>query len=82
MKYKTVSGTAHLVADSLSDLETRVGWIADKINKETEGGWQFVGMYPVSATVDHKLASGFSNKLFGGSEDGDYKVNVMVFCKE
>ena len=40
MKYKTVSGTAHLVADSLSDLETRVGWIADKINKEAEGGWQ------------------------------------------
>ena len=81
MKYKTVSGPAHLVADSRDDLEMRVTRIANTINKEAEDGWQFVGMYPLSATIDHKLSSGFGNKLFGGSDDGDYKVNVMVFSK-
>lgn len=83
MRYKTIPGIAHISASSMDELENRVRFIADAINKEANDGWEFVGMYPVSGTIDHKLSSNLTQRLLGGGyADGDYKVNVLVFKKD
>lgn len=82
MQYKTVAGTAHFTVADKKELDDRVAAIADTINRELTGGWEFVGMYPVSATIDHKMSSSFMQRhLGGGYEDGNYTVNMMVFRK-
>ena len=82
MQYKTVPATAHITASSVEELESRVRYVADKINEEAKNGWEFVGMYPVSGTVNHKLSSNLSQRfLNSGYDDGNYTMNMMVFRK-
>ena len=82
MQYKTVAGTAHFTVANKNELDDRVASIAETINREITGGWEFVGMYPISATIDHKMSSSFLKRhLDLDLQDGEYTVNMMVFRK-
>ena len=83
MQYKTVMGSAKFLASSKSELEYSVGRLANIINKEASEGWELFGMYPMSAVIDHTLASDLKSRALGRltGEDGDYTINVMVFRK-
>ncbi len=82
MQYKTVAGTAHFTVANKQELDDTVASIADTINREITGGWEFVGMWPVSATIDHKMSKGFMARHFDSEmADGEYTVNMMVFRK-
>lgn len=83
MQYKTVMGMANFLASSRNDLEYSVSCLADTINREAKDGWEFHGMYPMSALVDHTLALDLKSRALGrlAGEDGEYTVNVMVFKK-
>jgi len=83
MQYKTVMGTAEFVCPSREDLKYSISSMANMINKEANDGWEFHGMYPLSARIDHTLATDLKSRALGrfAGEDGDYTVNVLVFKK-
>ena len=57
--------------------------LADQINRECVGGWEFYSLYPVQV---EKKAKGLGNRLanFAGLDmaDGLYNANMLVFKKD
>ena len=83
MQYKCVRGTIHLTVANSKDIDDAVASVAELINRETVGGWEYDSMFPLEITKSAK-AGGIRSRLsgiFDSMEDGDYTVNVYVFRK-
>lgn len=83
MQYKCVRGTIQLNVANSNEIDDAVASIAELINRETVGGWEYDSMFPLSVT---KVAAsgGIRGRLAGLVDtmaDGDYTINVYVFKK-
>ena len=75
--YKCVPGPGVLTIKKLKELDNAVALYGDIISRETVGGWDLDGIYPIQIT---KKAGLFSSMV--GLSDDNYELNMLVFKKE
>lgn len=84
MQYKCVRGTIHFSVTNSNEIDDMVASIADLINRETVGGWEYDSMFPLTITKNHANAKGLKARFDGWADtmsDGEYTINVYVFRK-
>ncbi len=76
-QYKCVAGPGVLTIKKLKELDGAVALYGDIITRETIGGWELEGIYPIQIT---KKAGLFGS--IAGLSDDNYELNMLVFKKE
>ncbi len=77
-QYKCVAGPGVLSVKKLAQLQDAVASYGEIISRETVGGWELDGIYPIQIT---KKAGLFAS-LVAGLSDDNYELNMLVFKKD
>ena len=77
-QYKCVAGPGVLSVKKLAQLQDAVASYGEIISRETVGGWDLDGIYPIQIT---KKAGLFAS-LVAGLSDDNYELNMLVFKKD
>lgn len=77
-QYKCVAGPGVLSIKKINQLQDAVASYGDIITRETAGGWELDGIYPIQIT---KKAGLFASLIVGLSDD-NYELNMLVFKKD
>jgi hypothetical protein len=78
-QFKTVAGPKAFQIKKWEQLQEQIGIYGEIISRESAGGWEFYGIYPVQ--INKK--PGFIQGLLGGSFDPDiFDANMLVFKKD
>lgn len=76
-QYKCVAGPGALAVKKMSQIQDAVSSYGEIITRETVGGWELDGIYPIQITKK----AGLLGALVGLSDD-NYEFNMLVFKKD
>lgn len=77
-QYKCVAGPGALGIKKMNQLQDAISSYGDIITRETVGGWELDGIYPIQIT---KKAGLFASLIVGLSDD-NFELNMLVFKKD
>jgi len=77
-QYKCVAGPGSLAVKKMSQLQDAVATYGDIITRETVGGWELAGIYPIQIAKKQGLLS----SLILGLNEENFEYNMLVFKKE
>lgn len=77
-QYKCVAGPGVLAIKKIAQLQDAVASYGDIITRETIGGWELHGVYPIQITKKASLLG----SLIAGLSDDNYELNMLVFKKD
>lgn len=76
-QYKCVAGPGALSVKKMNQLQDAVSTYGEIITRETVGGWELDGIYPIQITKKTSLLG-----LLAGLSDDNYEFNMLVFKKD
>lgn len=77
-QYKCVAGPGVLSVKKIAQFQDAVASYGEIISRETVGGWELDGIYPIQITKKPGL---LASLVVGLSED-NYELNMLVFKKD